>query len=282
MNPMRIKCWGSRGSLSVCGPEYQKYGGDTTCMEIRSQQDDIIIIDAGTGIRRLGNALINEGKNEYHFIFTHAHWDHLIGFPFFKPLYLESSKFFMHRCPFGHNFVETMLSKLMTPPYFPIRYGDIKARIHYDDACPLEFAIGSVTVSPIPLSHPNKGSGYRFLENGRSLVFLTDNELGYHHDGGMTFDDYVKFCQEADILIHDAEYTPDEYVRTSGWGHSCYTDVINLALKANVKQLGLFHINQDRSDREMDVIVDQCRHLLKENNSDINCFAVESNREFHL
>ncbi|MGD9971784.1 MAG: MBL fold metallo-hydrolase [Desulfatirhabdiaceae bacterium] len=279
---MRIKCWGSRGSLSVCGPEYQKYGGDTTCLEIRSQQDDVIIVDAGTGIRRLGNALMREGKKQVHFLFTHAHWDHLIGFPFFKPLYHESSEIFMHRCPFGNNFVETMLSKVMAPPYFPIRYNDIKAKIHYDDACPLEFTVGPVAISPIPLSHPNRGSGYRFMENGRSMVFLTDNELGHRHEGGMAFDDYVQFCRNTDLLIHDAEYTPDDYVQTLGWGHSCYTDVVDLAIKANVRQLGLFHVNQDRSDPDMDAIVDQCRQILKAKNCNIDCFGVESNREFHL
>ena len=102
---MQIKCWGSRGSIPVSGKSVIKYGGDTTCVEIRSKNNDIIIIDAGTGIRRLGNQLMDEGCFTYHFIFTHGHWDHVMGFPFFKPLYFSKSRLEMHRCPFHSKFV---------------------------------------------------------------------------------------------------------------------------------------------------------------------------------
>jgi len=121
---MYIKCWGSRGSIPVSGKEYLKYGGDTTCLEIRSESGDIIIVDAGTGIRRLGNLLIEEKRFGYNFIFTHAHWDHVMGFPFFKPLYFQHAELLMHRCPFHSKFVETILSKIMSPPSFPLKYSD--------------------------------------------------------------------------------------------------------------------------------------------------------------
>jgi ribonuclease BN (tRNA processing enzyme) len=283
---MRIKCWGSRGSIPVCGAEYLKYGGDTTCMEIQTESGEIIIVDAGTGIRRLGNHLMKENKLKYHFIFTHAHWDHLMGFPFFKPLYSEDAELLMHRCPFQKTFVETMLSKVMTPPNFPIRYADIKAKIEYEQACPSQFEIGSVTVIPIPISHPNSGSGYKFVENDIKFVFLTDNELGYIHPKGLPFEAYRDFCEGADLLIHDAEYTPEEYRTTIEWGHSVYTDVLKLAVQAGVKRLGLFHINQERTDPQMDVIVADCNQRLRDQGSSIICFAVakdmvfESNRIF--
>ena len=108
---MKITCWGSRGSIPVSGKEYLKYGGDTTCLEIRTKSDDIIIVDAGTGVRKLGNKLMEEERYEYHFIFTHAHWDHVMGFPFFKPIFSERAKLMAHKCPFHSQFVETVLSK---------------------------------------------------------------------------------------------------------------------------------------------------------------------------
>jgi len=279
---MRIKCWGSRGSIPVCGAEYLKYGGDTTCMEIQAESGEIIIVDAGTGIRRLGNHLMKENSLKYHFIFTHAHWDHLIGFPFFKPLYSEDAELLMHRCPFQKTFVETMLSKVMTPPNFPIRYADVKAKIEYEQACPSQFDIGSVSIIPIPISHPNSGSGYKFIENDKQFIFLTDNELGYIHPKGLTFEAYRGFCDGADLLIHDAEYTPEEYRTTVEWGHSVYTDVLKLAVQAGVKQLGLFHINQERTDPQMDVLVADCNQRLREQGSPLTCFAVAKDMVFEI
>ncbi|MEE8540150.1 MAG: MBL fold metallo-hydrolase [Desulfobacterales bacterium] len=279
---MYIKSWGSRGSIPVSGKEYIIYGGDTTCLEIRTASDDIIIIDAGTGIRRLGNALIQEDRFQYHFIFTHAHWDHVMGFPFFKPLFLKRSHLQMHRCPFHSKFVETVLSKVMAPPYFPLRYSEIKAQIEYEDACPDPFEIGSVIIDPIALSHPNAGSGYKFTENGKSFVFLTDNELGFRHPQGLEFKDYLEVSAGADLLIHDAEYTPDEYQTTRKWGHSTYPEALRLALEAGASRLGLFHLNQDRTDAEMDQIVADCRQRLRSNNPHLECFAVTSDMTFEL
>ena len=279
---MIIKCWGSRGSIPVSGKSYLKYGGDTTCIEIRTKNDDLIIVDAGTGIRRLGNRLVKENIRTCHFIFTHAHWDHVMGFPYFKPLYFKGSKLHMHRCPFHSKFVETILSRVMAPPNFPVKYSDIKADIDYKDACPTDFEIGSVQVVPIALSHPNGGSGYKFIEDGNTFVFLTDNELGFTHPGGRTFEEYQAFCADADLLFHDAEYTPREYQFYIDWGHSVYTDALRLALEAGVKQLGLFHLNQERTDAEMDRIVQKCRRMISEQKQKLKCFGVKSDMKFKL
>jgi len=279
---MVIKCWGSRGSIPVSGKSYLKYGGDTTCIEIRTNSDDIIIVDAGTGIRRLGNLLIKEKKRKFHFIFTHAHWDHVMGFPYFKPLYSKHSEFRMHRCPFHSKFVETILSKVMAPPNFPVKYTDIRAQMHYEVSCPTEFEIGSVRIVPIPLSHPNSGSGYKFIEDGKSFVFLTDNELGYIHTGGRPYQDYMEFSSGADLLVHDCEYTPSEYKTFVEWGHSAYTEVLKLAFEADVKTLGLFHLNQDRTDKDMDAMVKACRKTISDKGSDLECFGVASDMVFNL
>ncbi|MGD8210215.1 MAG: MBL fold metallo-hydrolase [Desulfobacterales bacterium] len=279
---MIIKIWGSRGSIPVSGKEYLKYGGDTTCLEIRTKSDDIIIVDAGTGIRRLGNQLATERRRHLNFVFTHAHWDHVMGFPFFKPLYNKNTRIQVYPCPYHSKFVETILSKIMAPPNFPVKYADITAKISYPDACPLAFEIGSVSVVPVALNHPNGGSGYKFTEDGRCLVFLTDNELGHVHPGGLAFDDYLKFARGADLLIHDAEYTRQEYKTFIDWGHSVYTDVLDLAQKAGVKKLGLFHLNQERTDRQMDKIVKDCQDRIAAKGQNLECVGVTSDMVFEI
>jgi len=251
-------------------------------LEIRTRSDDIIIVDAGTGIRRLGNALIQEGRYQYNFLLTHGHWDHLMGFPFFKPLFLEHPQIHMHRGPFHKKFMESMFSKVMAPPNFPVRYSDLKAKIFYEAGNPVQFEIGSVTVIPIQISHPNTGKGYKFIEDGKTFVFLTDNELGFVHPGGLPASEYLEFCRGADLLIHDAEYTPREYKLLIEWGHSSYLDVLELAFKAEVKQLGLFHLNQERTDDEVDEMVAACRNIIAERGVDMKCSAVAADMVFEL
>ena len=279
---MFIKVWGSRGSIPVCGPEYLRYGGDTTCLEIVTKSGDTFIVDAGTGIRRLGNQLMIDQRYTYHFLITHGHWDHLMGFPFFKPLYLDHVTIRVHRCPFPKKFVENMVSKVMTPPNFPIRPSELRAKIVYEDGNPRRFEVGSLAVEPIPLSHPNMGRGYKFIEDGKTFVFLTDNELGFIHPGGLPMDHYIEFAYGADLLFHDAEYTPEEYESKVLWGHSAYTEAIDLAIQAGVKKLGLFHLNQERSDDEVDQIVDQCQKIISAEGHSLECFAVAADMTFEL
>lgn len=271
---MLIRCWGSRGSIPVSGESYLKYGGDTTCLEIQAQSGDIIVIDAGTGIRRYGNQAAAEGHPEYNFLFTHAHWDHIMGFPFFKPLFIDRAHIHLHSCPFNRHFVKTILSKVMAEPYFPVTYAEIKAKISFAPVCRREFQIGSISVHPIAMSHPNGGSGYKFVENGKSLVFLTDNELGYAHSGGLSFSEYIEMASGADVLIHDAEYTPEEYRHFRGWGHSVYTDALKLAKEAGCEKLGLFHLNQERTDVQMDSMVADCQRIIADSKHRIDCFGI--------
>jgi phosphoribosyl 1,2-cyclic phosphodiesterase len=279
---MRIKCWGSRGSVPVSGREYIKYGGDTTCLEIRSDEDDLIIVDAGTGIRRLGIELLKEKRYSFDLLFTHAHWDHLMGFPFFAPIYNENVEILLQGCPFAQKFIESMLGKVMSEPNFPIEYPDLKAAFQYIPECPISFQVGSINVVPVSLSHPNRGNGYKFTEGGRDFVFLTDNELAYQHKGGLSFEDYLEFCKGAEILFHDAEYTPQEYPKVKQWGHSRYTDALDLAIRAGVKRFGLFHLNQGRTDSEADTIVEHCNRIAVEKGADLECFAVGMDMVFEL
>jgi phosphoribosyl 1,2-cyclic phosphodiesterase len=277
---MLIRCWGARGSIPVSGEEYLRYGGDTPCMEIRTKDNAIIIVDAGSGIRRLGNRLLEENRHEYTMIFTHAHWDHIMGFPFFKPIYLPETRIGLFGCPFAQASVKGMISRIMAPPNFPVSYDDIMAEITYQESCREAFTVGSLTVTPIPTSHPNQGMGYRFDEEGKSFVFLTDNELSYRHPGGMAFEDYCASVKGADLLFHDAEYRPEDYPQTRTWGHSVFTDALRLALSAKVSRFGLFHHNQDRTDRAVDEMVEECRKIAT--GRSLDCFAVHQDMEIVL
>jgi phosphoribosyl 1,2-cyclic phosphodiesterase len=277
---MLIRCWGARGSIPVSGEEYLRYGGDTPCMEIRTKAGEIVIIDAGSGIRRLGNRLVDEGRHNYTLIFTHAHWDHIMGFPFFKPIYLKDTQIQLLGCPFAQASVREMISRIMTPPNFPVNFDQIKAAIHYQEACQESFTIGSLKVTPIALSHPNQGLGYRFKEDGKSFVFLTDNELSYRHPGGLAYEDYCRFANGADLLIHDAEYRPEDYRLTRTWGHSVFTEALRLALEAGVSRLGLYHHNQERTDQGVDQMVEECRRIIADR--PLSCVAMHQDMEIVL
>ena len=279
---MKIRCWGARGSIPVSGADYVTYGGDTTCIEIRSREDDLIIIDAGSGIRRLGSLLLQEKRDQISMVFTHAHWDHILGFPFFKPAYRKGTAIQMFGCPQAQESIQEMISRTMEAPYFPVNFQDLQADISYHEACESSFSIKSVTVVPIPLSHPNNGYGYKFSENGKSFVFLTDNELGFQHPGGLTFRDYVHFSRGADFLIHDAEFTAEEYRQTRTWGHSVYTEALRLALEAKVGIFGIFHHNQERSDSSLEELVQDCRRIVAERGERMEVFALSQDTEIQL
>jgi len=279
---MIIRCYGSRGSIPVSGPEFLRYGGDTTCFEVRSQDDDIIIIDAGSGIRRLGNKLLREGRFDYTLFLTHSHWDHILGFPFFKPIYDARTTISIRGCSDAQGDLKKILARAMSGPYFPVPFDSLAATITYEDDCVMFYRVGPVEVWPIHLSHPNGGQGYKFVENGRSFVFLTDNELGHRHRGGLSVEAYVEFAQQADLLIHDAEYTPAEYERTRTWGHSTYLQALEVAIQARVRRFGLYHHNQDRDDAGIDAILDHCRQIVAQRHLDLEVCAVRQDMEIVL
>jgi ribonuclease BN (tRNA processing enzyme) len=206
-----------------------------------------------------------------------------MGFPFFRPFYNKKTAIRIYRCPIS-KFVKTMLSSVMTPPYFPIRYLEAQSTIVYANETDgqTRFQIGSVAIESIPLSHPNTGRGYKFIENDKSFVFLTDNELHYDHPGRVSFEEYLRFSTGADLLIHDAEYRPEEYEYLITWGHSTYVHALDLAMAAGVKQLGLFHLNQDRTDAQVDDMVEKSRQIITERGSNLECFAVSCDMEFYL
>lgn len=279
---MIIRCFGARGSIPVSGQEYVRYGGDSTCFEIRNQDNDIIIIDAGSGIRRLGKKLLSEERFEYSMFLTHSHWDHILGFPFFKPIYDLRTNITIRGCPQTQGNAQKLLTRAMSTPFFPVPFSELKANFSFEDDCVLSYHVGPVEVWPIRLNHPNGGQGYKFAEYGKIFVFLTDNELGYHHRGGLTKEEYVDFARHADLLIHDAEYTPEEYQLTRSWGHSTYIEALELAIEARVSQFGLFHHNQERIDAAIDQMVDHCREIVANRKVSLEVFALTQDTEIVL
>jgi phosphoribosyl 1,2-cyclic phosphodiesterase len=279
---MYIRCWGSRGSIPVSGPEFNKYGGDTTCLEIRSSRGDVIVVDAGSGIRQLGYKLQKEKVKTIHQFFTHVHYDHTIGFPFFAPAYSHSTQITIYGPPFKNSSFKETLHGVIQPPYFPVDLLSFPASLSFKDIGKRSFSIGPVKLSTIHLNHPNGGLGFKFEEKGSTFVFLTDNELSDQRPGTLKFADFVDFCAGADLVIHDAEFNMQEYKLFKGYGHSTYPEVIDLGIAAGVKKMGLFHIHSHRTDKDMDAIVTKARGLVRNRKASMLCFGVGSKFEMEL
>jgi len=259
-----------------------RYGGDTSCVEVESDKGDLVILDAGTGLHAFGCRFASKAsKKAVHLVCSHAHLDHIMGFPFFSPIFDEHTTLNVYGCPCANDSLETAIRKLMRTPYFPVDFSALPSEIIFNEVTAAPFKIGTLSFTPIRLSHPNGGCGYRIEERGKTLVFITDNELEY---GAPGFDAeyFESHCADADLLIHDAEYTDEEYKRYQSWGHSRYTDAIKLAIAAKVKRLGLFHINTRRTDDQMDAIVDDAKKILAESESNIECFGLGTGFEITI
>ena len=280
---MKIRIWGTRGSIPAPGFEMSRYGGNTTCVEIRLSDNTLIIIDAGTGIRKLGQVLSREkGLKVINLLLTHSHWDHLQGFPFFIPAYSEGYTIHVRGGPLARRSLEKYLAHQMEPPFFPVNFRLLEACFDFDSQESGPQAIAGATVAPIPLNHPNGGYGFEIREDGKSFIFLTDNELGYAHPGGLSPAGYIERCRGADLVLHDAQYTDKEYTRTRSWGHSTYTAAVDLAASAEVTRFGLCHHDPDRSDDELDAHVRACRQRLARAGSAVDCFAAREGMEIDL
>lgn len=280
---MKIKVWGCRGTLPTPGANTIKYGGNTTCIEIRNEKNFLTIVDAGSGLRFLGKELMKEeGLTEMCLVLTHSHWDHLMGFPFFLPAYFSRFKINVCGVASAKNYMCQSLARQLEAPYFPVNFEDLKAKFNFGCSRPGCPQCTKIKMEPIALSHPNGGYGYKFFENGKSFVLLTDNELGYQHPEGRLPYEYVDFARDADLLFHDAQYTEAEYEKTRTWGHSTFKQALKLALDAKVKRFGIFHHDPDRTDTELDQIVADLQQSVRERGADLEVFAVKEGMEIIL
>ncbi len=252
---MKVRFWGVRGSTPTASRDHLRYGGNTSCMEVRSHNDDLYIFDCGTGLRALGKRLLEEfghaSINAFVFL-SHFHWDHIQGIPFFEPLYNPENYFFFHSFPSHQQSVQRALEEQMTDPYFPVNMEAMAAHRHFYNLSNDRLSFNDVAVRTARLNHPQGCLGYRMETGSKALVYATDNEPGVAE-----FDRNVRdLAQGADVFVYDAQYTPLEYVNfKKGWGHSTWREAVNIAQDAEVKKLVLFHHDPDHNDQFVDSIV---------------------------
>jgi phosphoribosyl 1,2-cyclic phosphodiesterase len=245
---MRIKFWGVRGSIASPGPETAGVGGNTSCMEVQCGSTRLVL-DAGTGIRRLGDALLKEGPVDATLLLSHLHWDHIQGLPFFVPAYLPSSRLRIVGMASGVMGLREALAHQMQAPVFPVRLDELSAQLAFEEVRSGQtFQVGAAHVRVSKLNHPGGVAGYRIEHMGRSVVYATDTEHYACVDPAL-----LQLAYRADVLVYDAQYTPDEYAgrfgrSKVGWGHSTYVAAAELAREAEVGTLVLFHHDPQRTD----------------------------------
>jgi len=275
---MKITFWGTRGSIAAPGPDTVTYGGNTTCVEVTLSSGRTVIIDAGTGIRKLGDALLEQNKHEdLYLLITHVHWDHISGFPFFGPLFRSNCRITVDGCRRSMEGLKRVFSANYLDGTWPLAFEDLKARIENSHELRQgRLALDGTLVMPHQLQHPQGGLGFRFTEGNRSLVFLTDNELREDGWNGSCFSDFVFFCRGADLVIHDCQYLPEEIQIRRGWGHTDLESVVKLAVEAGIGKLVLFHHDPWRTDAAVAKIVERCRSIAAESGSSVQ---IEAARE---
>lgn len=255
---MYVRFWGVRGSTPTPQRENLRYGGNTSCVELRTR-DGIFIFDCGTGLRLLGNALQKEfGRRpiKARVFLSHYHWDHIQGIPFFVPLYNHENYFVFHSFRSIDTSVQQALEDQMTNPYFPVNMTTMLAHRHFYEIGEERMAYDSVTIATQRLNHPQGCLGFRIEHQGKTVVYATDNEPGDPRGDA----NVRALAQGADVFVYDSQYTPHEYqTLKKSWGHSTWEEAANIAREADVKKLVLFHHDPDHSDKMIDSILQQAR-----------------------
>lgn len=247
----QARFWGVRGSIACPGPGTVRYGGNTSCIEVRCGPH-LIILDAGTGLRALGKALVCSGNLDADILLTHTHFDHINGLPFFPPAFVEGNHF---RLRAGHLLpdynLEEVLCQMMMAPLFPVPMAILGADMHFIDFCAgatLDLKPG-VRVRTAPLNHPNRATGYRIEYGGKAICYITDTE----HEPGRLDPVIIELIQGADYVIYDSTYTDEEFLNYRGWGHSTWQEGVRLCAAADVGALVIFHHDPDHDDASMDL-----------------------------
>lgn len=261
---MKVKVWGCRGSLAVPGADTVRYGGNTSCVSVRGSAGEVLVLDAGTGMRPLGLELAAEGVKVIHVLLSHLHLDHLQGLGFFRPLFDEGTEVHIWGPASPVLPLHERIATYLSPPLFPVRLADIPSRVTFHDAPEEPVMIGGLSVRASLVTHQGPTVGYRVEEGGRSVVYLPDHEPGLGVDVALQPTDWLsgyELTNGADVLLHDAQYGDDEYPRHVGWGHSAIGHVVAFAQKADVGQLVLFHHDPGHTDVEMEALVEEARAL---------------------
>lgn len=278
---LTLTFWGTRGSVPSPGASTALFGGNTPCVELRTATNALLILDAGTGIRRLGRSLLERARAKpivADILLSHAHWDHIQGLPFFAPLFQEGHEFTIRGAPEALASIEQALRAQMEPAVFPVSFDAYRSQVHFRALSEIERGDG-YALRTHALRHPGGAIGYRITDGNPgalALVYISDNELG-HAEGYESVpgwrDALVSFARDASLLVHDAMYTADEYELHRGWGHSRYEDVVDLALDAGVHRLVLYHHHPERSDIAMREQVAACQERARASGARLEVLA---------
>jgi phosphoribosyl 1,2-cyclic phosphodiesterase len=261
---VRARFWGSRGSLAAPGPDTVRIGGNTSCVEVRPADGSLVILDSGTGIRALGASLDGTGPSRIDILLSHLHLDHLEGLGFFAPLWDARSELHIWGPPSPTRSLSDRISQYLSPPLFPVRLAEVPARVLLHDAPRDPWALGSATVTARPIVHRGPTVGYRIADAGRSLAYLTDHEPALGVDLSTADPGWVSGFEVAagvDVLIHDCQYTEEEYPPRAGFGHSSTQHVAEFARLAGARRLLLFHHDPNHTDDELESLCDRVREL---------------------
>ena len=258
---MRVRFWGVRGSTPTPQKENLGYGGNTSCIEIRTDTNQILVFDGGTGIRLLGNELVNEFAEKpisAHIFFSHFHLDHIQGVPFFRPLYNPRNHFtFYFAGRRDANLVMDALAGMMANPYFPVDMTKLPCSREYVDLVEGTFTVADTRILVLPLNHPQGCVGYRIMQNGKVISYCTDFEHGIDWS-----DKNVRtLAKDADFLIVDSQYTPEELPDHIGWGHSSWKQSIQMGIDAGVKRIALYHHDPRHEDGDVEKILSDAQKL---------------------
>jgi phosphoribosyl 1,2-cyclic phosphodiesterase len=285
---MNVRFWGVRGSIAAPGPRTARYGGNTPCVEIRAG-GRLLIVDAGTGIRELGLSLLKDAAGAPiagDLFIGHSHWDHIQGFPFFTPLYLPTSRFTVYGVHgTTKSFVDVMAGQ-MHSTYFPVQMKDLGSKPKFVELRD-PVMVGPVKVSYHYLNHPGITIGFRFEHDGKSVSYISDHEpygkLNATGEYAVKEDAAVaRFVEGSDLLICESQYTADEYRLKKGWGHSTFEDVMDLAQKAGVRRLALFHHDPTHDDEMMAALEAGSVKLVKDRRASLEVFAAREGMSLAL
>jgi phosphoribosyl 1,2-cyclic phosphodiesterase len=258
---VKVTLWGTRGSLPSPGPENLRYGGNTACVEVRGGDGTLLVLDAGTGIRRLGDA-VERGARRVDILLTHLHLDHIQGLGFFEPLYREDIEVHIWGPPSTTLDLETRLTRYFSTQLFPVRIGDLPSHPALHDI-PLEpFRIGELTITADFVSHPGPTLGYRIAEDGHAMAYLPDHEPALGAPAFPQDEDWlsgIALAEGVDLLVHDSQYTLEEYPEHIGWGHSALSHTLAFTRAAGARRLVTFHHDPAHSDAFLDKIYEEAK-----------------------
>jgi phosphoribosyl 1,2-cyclic phosphodiesterase len=260
---VRVRIWGCRGSLASPGPETVRYGGNTSCVEVRSG-DTVLVLDAGTGIRPLGLDLDRERRRVLHLLLTHLHLDHVEGLGFFAPIWHPETELHVWGPPSPVRRLEERIARYLSPPLFPVHLSDIPAHITFHDAPEGEWEIDGIGVVSAPVSHPGPTIGYRLSAGGISFTYIPDHEPVLGVDLAQLPPEWISghaLAAGTDLLFHDGQYTEEEYPRKVGWGHSSVAHAVAFAARSEAQRLVLFHHDPLHGDDELDALRERAQAL---------------------